>query len=94
MPTENGDEKILLIEDHPPMRENLAIMLGWKASRLSAEQGRRGLELPGRFARSHPLRLMMPELDGYEVASSAGSRPAQPSRFFSRQRGSWINAPA
>jgi DNA-binding NarL/FixJ family response regulator len=62
-------KKILLIEDHAPMRENLALMLEMEGfSVLSAEEGQRGLEL----ARSNSPDLilcdvMMPGLDGHGV---------------------------
>ena len=70
--------KILIIEDNPQMRENLALMLemeGFAASR--AEDGQRGLEV----ARSHPPDLilcdvMMPGLDGHGVLKALRADPA------------------
>lgn len=61
--------KILLIEDHAPMRENLVLMLEIEGfTVVCAEEGRRGVQL----ARSEMPDLilcdvMMPELDGYGV---------------------------
>jgi len=62
-------QKILVIEDHARMRENLAITLRMEGFQtLLAESGRKGLEL----ARSEKPDLilcdiMMPGLDGYAV---------------------------
>ncbi len=61
--------KILIIEDQPQMRRNLAFILEMEQFEvLTAENGRQGLEL----ARQHAPDLvvcdvMMPEQDGYEV---------------------------
>ena len=61
--------RILIIEDNPHMRENLALMLEMEGFAVSrAEDGQRGLEL----ARSHVPDLilcdvMMPGLDGHGV---------------------------
>jgi DNA-binding NarL/FixJ family response regulator len=60
---------ILLIEDHPPMRENLTLMLEMEGfTVLAADQGRLGLSM----ARDHLPDLilcdvMLPGLDGYGV---------------------------
>ena len=64
--------KILLIEDHPQMRESLGLMLEMEGFQvISAENGRQGLEL----ARTQGPDLilcdvMMPELNGHEVLQS------------------------
>jgi CheY-like chemotaxis protein len=63
---------ILVIEDEPEMRRNLATILRLEGHRpLAAANGRAGLAL----ARSDPPDLvlcdvMMPELDGYGVLSA------------------------
>ena len=60
---------ILLIEDHPPMRENLTLMLEMEGfTVLAADQGRLGVSM----ARDHLPDLilcdvMLPGLDGYGV---------------------------
>ena len=64
--------KILVIEDHSQMRENLALMLEMEGFAVfRAENGHRGIEL----ARSRAPDLilcdvMMPEADGYETLSA------------------------
>jgi DNA-binding NarL/FixJ family response regulator len=71
-------QRILIIEDHHQMRENLALMLemeGFSVSR--AEDGQRGLEL----ARSRAPDLilcdvMMPGLDGHGVLRALRADPA------------------
>jgi DNA-binding NarL/FixJ family response regulator len=71
-------KKILVIEDHPHMRENLLIMLemeGFKV--LSAGHGRDGVDL----ARAELPDLilcdvMMPELDGYGVLQALRADPS------------------
>src|SRR5947208_2570246 len=71
-------KKILLIEDHAPMRENLILMLELEGFIVIwADDGLRGVEL----ARSHIPDLilcdvMMPGLDGYEVLREIRSHPA------------------
>lgn len=62
-------KKILLIEDHPPMRENLVLMLEMEGfTVLCAAHGRRGLELARSVSPDLILcDVMMPELDGYGV---------------------------
>jgi len=71
-------KKILLIEDHPPMRENLVIMLEMEGFEVRcAEQGRRGLELARSVAPDLILcDVMMPELDGYGVLQALRADPA------------------
>jgi DNA-binding NarL/FixJ family response regulator len=70
--------KILIIEDQPQMRRNLAFMLEMeKFAVLTAENGRQGLEL----ARQHAPDLvicdvMMPELDGYAVLQALRAEAA------------------
>jgi len=73
-----GKKKILLIEDHAQMRENLILMLEMEGfAVVSAEQGLRGLEL----ARSEAPDLilcdvMMPGLDGHGVLQALRAEPA------------------
>ena len=73
-----GRKKILLIEDHAQMRENLILMLEMEGfAVVSAEQGLRGLEL----ARSEAPDLilcdvMMPGLDGHGVLQALRAEPA------------------
>ena len=70
--------KILIIEDQPQMRRNLAFILQMeKFDVVTAENGREGLEL----ARQHKPDLilcdvMMPELDGHAVLQSLRAEPA------------------
>ena len=69
--------KILLIEDHPHMRENLVLMLEMEGfTVLPAQDGGQGLEL----ARAqHPdlilCDVMMPQLDGYGVLQALRAHP-------------------
>jgi len=71
-------KKILLIEDHGQMRENLVIMLEMEGFEvLCAEHGVRG----GELARSSNPDLilcdvMMPQLDGYGVLQALRRDPA------------------
>lgn len=62
-------KKILIIEDQPQMRRNLATILEMESFEvLTAENGRRGVELA--LASKPDLVIcdvMMPELDGYGV---------------------------
>jgi len=71
-------KKILLIEDHPPMRENLVLMLEMEGFEvICAEQGRRGLELARGASPDLILcDVMMPELDGYGVLQALRADPA------------------
>lgn len=71
-------KKILVIEDHPPMRENLVLMLEMEGFEvLWAEQGRRGLELARSASPDLVLcDVMMPELDGYRVLEALRADPA------------------
>src|SRR5881628_1803123 len=70
--------RILIIEDHAQMRENLILMLEMEGFEvLWAEHGRRGVEL----ARSHAPDLilcdvMMPQLDGHGVLQALRAHPA------------------
>jgi DNA-binding NarL/FixJ family response regulator len=70
--------KILVIEDHPPMRENLVLMLEMEGfSVLSAANGRRGVELVRGEAPDLVLcDVMMPELDGHGVLQALRAEPA------------------
>src|SRR5690349_2043562 len=69
--------KILLIEDHAPMRENLTLMLEMEGFIVTwAETGLEGVEK----ARFHSpdlilCDLMLPALDGYGVLQSVRSNP-------------------
>ncbi len=71
-------KKILLIEDHAQMRENLILMLEMEGfAVIWADQGLRGLQL----ARSHAPDLilcdvMMPGLDGHGVLQALRAEPA------------------
>lgn len=69
---------ILLIEDHPPMRANLVLMLEMEGFHVLAEEdGRRGLELARSAAPDLILcDVMMPELDGYGVLQALRADPA------------------
>jgi DNA-binding response OmpR family regulator len=63
---------ILVIEDQPDMRENLATILEMEQfAVLVAENGRQGLEL-ARKAKPDLILcdVMMPEMDGHEVLTS------------------------
>jgi DNA-binding NarL/FixJ family response regulator len=68
---------ILVVEDHPPMRENLVLMLEMEGFRvLSAAAGRAGVDLA--VAEVPHLILcdvMMPDLDGYGVLQSVRANP-------------------
>ena len=70
-------KKILIIEDHPPMRENLVLMLQMESFDVRwAAEGRRGVELA--LAEVPDLILcdvMMPELDGYGVLQALRADP-------------------
>jgi DNA-binding NarL/FixJ family response regulator len=64
-------KKILVLEDEPDMRRNLATILRLeKFVVVSAENGRAGLDL---IAREHPdlilCDVMMPEMDGHALLS-------------------------
>jgi DNA-binding NarL/FixJ family response regulator len=62
-------KKILIIEDEPEMRRNIAALLRYRDYEpLAAENGNRGLELARRERPDLILcDVTMPELDGYEV---------------------------
>ncbi len=65
-------KKILVIEDEPEMRRNLATILRLEAFQsLAAENGRVGVELARREKPDLILcDVMMPELDGYGVLAA------------------------
>lgn len=68
---------ILLIEDHPDMRENTAEILELADYKvLTASNGKEGV---GLARQSHPdliiCDIMMPELDGYGVLRMLGANP-------------------
>jgi DNA-binding NarL/FixJ family response regulator len=62
-------KKILVIEDEPEMRRNLAALLRYKGyAPIAAENGRVGLEAASREGPDLILcDVMMPEVDGYGV---------------------------
>ncbi|HXS68261.1 MAG TPA: response regulator transcription factor [Candidatus Polarisedimenticolia bacterium] len=62
-------KKILIIEDEPEMRRNIAALLRYRDYEpLAAENGKRGLELARRERPDLILcDVTMPELDGHEV---------------------------
>jgi DNA-binding response OmpR family regulator len=62
-------QKILVIEDHPRMRENIALLLQLAEYEVvSAADGRRGVELAGTEKPDLVLcDVMMPGMDGYSV---------------------------
>lgn len=62
-------KKILVIEDEPEMRRNIAALLGYHDYQpIAAENGRKGVEAARREKPDLILcDVMMPELDGYEV---------------------------
>jgi DNA-binding NarL/FixJ family response regulator len=66
---ENFMSKILIIEDQPQMRRNLAFMLEMEQFQvITAENGRQGLELARQKLPDLVIcDVMMPELDGYMV---------------------------
>jgi DNA-binding NarL/FixJ family response regulator len=71
-------KKILVIEDEPEMRRNLATILRLEQFQaIAAENGRSGVALA---ARENPdlilCDVMMPELDGYGVLQALRENPA------------------
>ncbi len=70
--------KILVIEDEPEMRRNLATILQLEHYQpLTAENGRRGLQLASKQRPDLILcDVMMPELDGYGVLQALQQDPA------------------
>src|SRR3954468_5670798 len=70
--------KILIIEDEPEMRRNLATILRLeKYNVLDAQNGRNGAELARRERPDLILcDVMMPELNGYEVLEALRADPA------------------
>jgi len=71
-------KKILLIEDHPQMRENLQLMLEMEGYAVAvAGDGRRGIEVARRELPDVILcDVMMPELDGFGVLQTLRGDPA------------------
>lgn len=71
-------KKILIIEDEPEMRRNLATILRLEGyQQLTADNGRRGVELALEEAPDLILcDVMMPELDGYGVLKALRESPA------------------
>ena len=71
-------KKILVIEDEPEMRRNLATILRMEHFHpLSAENGRVGVELARKEKPDVILcDVMMPELDGYGVIAELRANPA------------------
>ncbi len=71
-------KKILVIEDEPEMRRNLATILKLeKFTALAAENGRVGLDLARKEKPDLILcDIMMPELDGHEVVQALRHEPA------------------
>ncbi len=70
--------RILVIEDEPEMRRNLALILRMEGfDALAAENGRIGLETALREKPDLVLcDVMMPELDGYGVLRGLRADPA------------------
>jgi DNA-binding NarL/FixJ family response regulator len=70
--------KILIIEDQPQMRRNLAFILEMeKFQVVTAENGRQGLESARRELPDLVIcDVMMPELDGYEVLQTLRAETA------------------
>jgi DNA-binding NarL/FixJ family response regulator len=76
--------KILVIEDHTPMRRNLIKILEMEGFQtVAAENGRRGLELA---AVENPdlilCDIMMPGVDGYAVLQALRDKPASATTPF------------
>jgi len=71
-------KRILIIEDEPEMRRNIAALLRYKEYEpLSAENGRRGLEVARREKPDLILcDVTMPELDGHDVLRALRADPA------------------
>src|SRR5437868_3028241 len=70
-------KRILVIEDHLPMRENLVLMLEMEGfSVVSAEDGLSGIEMARRRLPDVILcDVMMPGLDGYGVLAALRADP-------------------
>jgi DNA-binding NarL/FixJ family response regulator len=70
--------RILIIEDHQQMRENLSIMLQMEGFEvISADHGRKGIELARSAAPDLILcDVMMPGLDGHGVLQTLRAEPA------------------
>jgi len=71
-------KKILLVEDHQQMRENLQLMLEMEGyAVVAAEHGRQGVDLARRESPDVILcDVMMPELDGFGVLQELRADPA------------------
>lgn len=71
-------KKILVIEDEPEMRRNIATLLRYHDYKpLAAENGRQGIEMARQENPDLILcDVMMPELDGYGVIQALQSDPA------------------
>ena len=71
-------KKILIIEDEPEMRRNIAALLRYKDYQpIAAENGRLGLELARREEPDLILcDVTMPELDGHDVLRELRADPA------------------
>lgn len=69
---------ILVIEDQPQMRKNIAFILEMENYKvLTAENGRQGLDLAAAHRPDLILcDVMMPELDGHEVVRALRANPA------------------
>jgi len=87
--------KILVIEDHHQMRENLALMLEMEGFAVSgAEDGNRGLELARSWSPDLILcDVMMPGVDGHDVlrALRADSATATIPFIFLTARGEKVD---
>src|SRR5215470_18826322 len=70
-------KKILVIEDEPEMRRNLAALLRFHDYEpVEAENGRKGVELARRERPDLILcDVMMPQLDGYGVLQALQQEP-------------------
>jgi DNA-binding NarL/FixJ family response regulator len=70
--------RILVIEDQPQMRRNIAFILEMENFEvLTAENGRAGLQMAQELLPDLVIcDVMMPELDGYGVIRELRSRPA------------------
>ena len=70
-------KKILVIEDEPEMRRNIATLLRYhEYAPIEAENGRKGVELARRERPDLILcDVMMPELDGYGVLQALQQDP-------------------
>ncbi|MBC6992733.1 response regulator [Neolewinella lacunae] len=78
-PAGNGQRTILVVEDHPGLREHLVDILMSDFSVLTASNGREALERLNCPAASLPdliiTDLMMPEMDGMELLEQLKAHP-------------------